>query len=152
MPERDQDTYINQRPDKNDDEAVDEEVKESFAEDQTLDYGSQKLQRDMNAHTGENPELSGGDVDADWRRADSVGEESVGGSVPTPDQDVVDEIGEATGVSYSDTEPLHTADKLDKRDKDRWELDPASSPDYQERVREEFKEPAKQKPKSKKKK
>src|SRR6185503_4276528 len=37
--------------------------------------------------------LTGGDVDADWQRAEASGEEAVGGSEPTPDQDVVDEIG-----------------------------------------------------------
>ncbi len=147
MAKQDRDAYDDKRTDKHDEEAMDEEVKESFAEDQTLDYGTQKLQGDLKAHTSESPELSGGDVDADWRRADDVGEESVGGSVPTPDQDIVDELGDAVGVTYSDTEPLHTADKLDKRDKNRWELDPASSPDYEERIREEFRE---EKPKEKK--
>jgi uncharacterized protein DUF6335 len=36
---------------------------------------------------GAGPRLSGGDVDADWQRAESTGEEAVGGSVATPDQD-----------------------------------------------------------------
>ncbi len=145
MPEKDKNKYIDQRSDKGDDDVIDEEVKESLEEDQNLDYGTRNLQRELRAHTDESPELSGGDVDADWQRADDVGEEAVGGSVSTPDQDVVDELGDAVGVTYSDTEPLHTADKLAKRDRDRWELDPASSPDYQERIREEFREPPKDK-------
>ena len=72
------------------------------------------------------PELSGGDVDAAWEQGDS-GEETVGGSAPTPDQDRVDEIGAAVGVTYDDAEPLH--DKLAERDHKRWELDPRSADD-----------------------
>jgi hypothetical protein len=70
------------------------------------------------------PRLSGGDVDADWRRADSVGEEAVGGSVTTPDQDVVDEIGRALGVEQeSDAEVVTSDEILRRRDRLRWHLD-----------------------------
>jgi hypothetical protein len=79
------------------------------------------------------PTLTGGDVDAGWEYAD-VGEETVGGSNPTPDQDIVDGLGEAVGVTYQDNEPLKFDEKLEKRDRARWELDPASSDDYQERL------------------
>lgn len=79
--------------------------------------------------------LTGGDVDAAWDEVD-VGEETVGGSTPTPDQDVVDDLGRAAGVTYSDTEPLRPEEKEMERDEKRWETDPASSPDYQERLRE----------------
>jgi hypothetical protein len=41
------------------------------------------------------------DVDANWQRADSETEEGVGGTVATPDQDVVDEIGRALGVEQA---------------------------------------------------
>ena len=78
MPEQDKDQYIHQRSDKGDDEVIDEEVQESLNEDQNLDYGARKSQRELGSFTDESPELSGGDVDADWRRADSVGEESAG--------------------------------------------------------------------------
>jgi hypothetical protein len=53
----------------------------------------------------------------------------VGGSAPTPDQDQVDEIGEAAGLTYEDDEPLHTSDKLEERDRHRWELNPESAED-----------------------
>jgi len=76
--------------------------------------------------------LAGGDIDAAWDRA-SVGEETVGGTTPTPDQDIVDEIGRAVGVGYEDAEPLHTTEKLERRDEQRWELHPASSEDFTER-------------------
>ncbi len=143
MAEQEKNDYINFRKDKGDDEAIDEEVKESFAEDQKRDYGSGDLKREMGQHTSESPKLSGGDVDAAWDAADEVGEEAVGGTTPTPDQDIVDELGEAVGLTYSDTEPLHTDDKLSDRERNRWELDPASDPEYQERIKEEFNDPPK---------
>ena len=86
--------------------------------------------------------LTGGDVDAAWDQAD-VGEETVGGSTPTPDQDVVDDLGRAAGVTYSDTEPLRPDEKVAVRDEKRWEIDPASAEDYPERVREMRRRPRK---------
>jgi hypothetical protein len=138
MPEQDTDKFINNRSDKDDGEAVDQEVQESLAEDQQLDYGSRQLKRRLAQHTDESPELSAGDVDAAWDKADDAGEEAVGGTTPTPDQDLVDEVGQAVGLTYSDTEPLHTDDKLSKREQDRWDLNPASDPEYEERIKEEF--------------
>ena len=58
----------------------------------------------------------------------------MGGSTPTPDQDVVDELGEALGITYNDGEELNTEDKLDARDQHRWELDPASQDDRDDDV------------------
>ena len=54
-------------------------------------------------------------------------------TTPTPDQDIVDDIGKALGVEYQDNEELKGSDKVVERDRHRWELDPASSEDYQER-------------------
>ena len=66
--------------------------------------------------------LTGGDVDADWQRADDVGEEAVGGSVPTPDQDRVDDLGRALGVPRApDEEVRASAEILEGRDRNRWE-------------------------------
>jgi hypothetical protein len=68
--------------------------------------------------------LTGGDVDADWRRADQVGEEAVGGSVATPDQDVVDELGKALGVPRAPDEEVRTSQEiLEERDRKRWEME-----------------------------
>ena len=79
------------------------------------------------------PALTSGDVDADWKRAEITGEETPGGSVATPDQDVVDLIGRAAGVVYADDEPLDFAEKIGQRDRNRWESDPASvDPDMRE--------------------
>ena len=114
----------------------DEEVKKEFEEAQRLGSGADLLKRELREHHSRTPELSGGDIDADWAGAD-VGDETVGGSAPTPDQDVVEEIGEALGVTYEDNEPLHTTEKVEERDRKRWELDPASSEDYNDRVNRE---------------
>jgi hypothetical protein len=77
--------------------------------------------------------LTGGDVDADFENAYFSGDEAPGGDNPTPDQEVVDDIGKALGVEYNDNEELKSSDKVSERDKHRWELDPASSEDYKDR-------------------
>lgn len=76
--------------------------------------------------------LTGGDVDANPEDADAVGEEAVGGTVATPDQDVIDELAAAVGIETDDRAYLRTADMLEQRDNRRWELDPQSSEDYEE--------------------
>jgi len=82
---------------------------------------------------GGNPVLTGGDIDAAWEQAATVGDEAIGGTAPTPDQDIVDEIGAAVGLEMDDHAFLRTTEILDQRDDRRWELDPTSSEDYQER-------------------
>ena len=98
--------------------------------------GRKRLQDAKEEHTETSPVLTGGDVDADWEDAYSVGDEAPGGDNPTPDQDRVDDIGKALGVTYDDNEELKASDKIADRDKHRWELDPASSEDYPDRDRE----------------
>lgn len=95
--------------------------------------GRRELRERYAEHTETSPALTAGDVDADWESAYSVGDEAPGGDNPTPDQDIVDDIGRAVGNEYQDTEELKGADKIVKRDRHRWELDPASSEDYDER-------------------
>jgi hypothetical protein len=85
------------------------------------------LEEELEEHHSQSPRLSGGDLDADWQRANHAGEETVGGSVATPDQDRVDELGDAVGLTYHDDEPLQGEEKLRKRDRNRWELNPASA-------------------------
>lgn len=114
----------------------DEEIKREFAEAQRFARGGELLRRELSEHHSKTPELSAGDIDAAWDLAD-VGEETVGGSSPTPDQDVVEEIGQAVGLTYEDNEPLRPLEKILERDRNRWELDPASSEDYKQRVNHE---------------
>ena len=77
--------------------------------------------------------VTGGDPDVGIEDAYFAGEEAPGGDNPTPDQDIVEDIGKALGVTYNDNEELKGADKLVERDKHRWELDPASSDDFKDR-------------------
>jgi len=118
------------------DQDLSREVLEEFVDAARQTSGSQLLLRELREHHSMSPELSGGDIDAAWDQAD-VGEETVGGSTPTPDQDVVDQLGEAVGLTYEDNEPLDTEKKVAKRDYRRWELDPASSEGYKMRVNHE---------------
>lgn len=107
----------------------DPDVLDDFAERQDLAGHSEDLLTSLREHTDKSPGISGTDIDANWERADQVGEEAAGGTVATPDQDIVEDLGEALGITYSDTERLATEDKLEARDQNRWELNPASADD-----------------------
>ena len=95
--------------------------------------GRRELHERFVEHTETSPAITGGDIDADWESAYSVGDEAPGGDSPTPDQDIVDDIGRAVGVEYEDNEELKGETKIKERDRKRWELDPASSEDYNDR-------------------
>jgi hypothetical protein len=95
--------------------------------------GRRAVQQRYADHNETSPALTAGDVDADWESAYSVGDEAPGGDNPTPDQDIVDDIGRAVGVEYQDNEELKGEEKIVRRDEHRWELDPASSEDWDDR-------------------
>jgi len=99
--------------------------------------GREELREARRDHTESSPRLTGGDVDANWASAFSTGDEAPGGDMPTPDQDVVEEIGSSLGVQYADDEELKAVDKIEQRDRHRWELDPASAEDYRDRGKKE---------------
>jgi hypothetical protein len=99
--------------------------------------GSAKLANELRNDPLADPNVTAGDVDANWANAQFSGEETPVGSTPTPDQSGVDEVGRSIGVTYEDTEPLKVGEKERSRDKRRWELDPASSDDYIDRTRNE---------------
>ena len=91
------------------------------------EVGARRLQQTLQQHKPTGPELTGGDLDADWQAAESVGDEAVGGHAPTPDQSVVDELGHAIGFDEKEGE-LHTLEeRAARRDHDRWELDRRSA-------------------------
>ncbi len=111
---------------------VDPEIEREFDEAQKLaGSGPTQLARKLHKHHSRTPLLSGGD--AEWDRSD-IGEESVGGQNPMPDQDIAEDLANAVGINYEDNEPLRSAEKLEERDRNRWEFDPASSEDYMDRV------------------
>lgn len=99
--------------------------------------GRAAIKQQRRAHTETGPDLTAGDIDADWEDAYQDGDEAPGGDNPTPDQDVVEEIGRALGVEYDDAEELKGSDKITERDKHRWEFDPASAEDYRDRNRKQ---------------
>lgn len=73
-------------------------------------------------HHSSSPADSGGDIDADWEDVNDSGAESVFGHNPTPDQSNVEENAHAMGIDYEDNEPLDFLEKIEKRDRDRYEL------------------------------
>jgi hypothetical protein len=95
--------------------------------------GRAELEQSRQLHGAMTRGITGGDVDVNLEQAYFTGDETPGGNNPTPDQDVVDDIGRAIGVEYQDNEELRSSDKVADRDKHRWELDPASAEDYKER-------------------
>lgn len=74
-------------------------------------------------NTAASPRDAGGDLDADWEDVNDSGSETVAGDNPTPDQSLVEENANAIGVSFEDNEELEFIDKIEKRDRDRFELD-----------------------------
>ncbi len=81
------------------------------------------------------PELTGGDIDADWRRAAMSGEEAPGGGQPTPDQDLVDDAAAALGVEEDIRSPLHgVAETMIERDRRRWDLEEEASAEAEGRT------------------
>ena len=68
--------------------------------------GRAELAEKLREHHGHDADITGGDVDVDVEDAYFTGDEAPGGDNPTPDQDIVDDIGKALGVEYQDNEEL----------------------------------------------
>lgn len=77
-------------------------------------------------HHSSSPADSGGDIDALWEEVNSSGSEAVFGHNPTPDQSDVEENAHAMGIDFEDNEPLDFVAKMEKRDKDRYEMNERS--------------------------
>ena len=76
----------------------------------------------LNENHAASPADSGGDIDAEWEDVNDSGAETVFGHNPTPDQSDVEENAHAMGIDYEDNEPLDILEKIEKRDRDRYEL------------------------------
>ena len=83
----------------------------------------QELLERIREHHSSSPADSGGDIDAEWEDVSDSGAESVFGHNPTPDQSDVEENAHAMGVNFEDNEPLDRLEKMEKRDRNRFELD-----------------------------
>jgi len=77
-------------------------------------------------NTAASPRDAGGDLDANWEDVNESGSETVAGDNPTPDQSMVEENAQAVGVSYEDNEELEFIEKIEKRDRNRFELEEGS--------------------------
>lgn len=75
------------------------------------------------------PSDAGGDLDASWESVNDDGTESVSGDNPTPDQSDVEENAHAIGLNFEDNEELDAIEKINRRDRRRFELDPRSKTD-----------------------
>lgn len=80
-----------------------------------------QLAHRLRNNTAASPKESGGDLDASWEDVNESGSESVGGDNPTPDQSMVEENANAVGVNFEDNEELEFLDKIERRDRDRFE-------------------------------
>jgi hypothetical protein len=85
-----------------------------------------QLAQRLRNNTASSPQDAGGDLDATWEDVNDSGEESVAGDNPTPDQSDVEENAHAVGVNFEDNEELDVLDKIERRDRSRFELDPLS--------------------------
>ena len=85
-----------------------------------------QLAQRLRNNTAASPRDAGGDLDAAWEDVNETGSETVAGDNPTPDQSNVEENAFAVGVSFEDNEELEFEEKIEKRDRDRFELDESS--------------------------
>jgi uncharacterized protein DUF6335 len=75
-------------------------------------------------------EILAGDPDDEMLANEYNGENTPGGSSPTPDQNEVDEIGRAYGLQDEDSGELHSGGEvLERRDRHRSELSPPAKPE-----------------------
>jgi hypothetical protein len=112
--------YFSNNPDYIPDPEIEEFMEEEISRaPKDPDLLAQRIRQ----HTEASPEDAGGDLDAKWEDVDDSGDESVAGDNPTPDQSDVEENAHAVGVNYEDNEELRFIEKIDKRDRDRFELD-----------------------------
>ncbi len=106
---------------------ADEEIQNLMnAEIHDAPKAPQNLRNSLREHHSSSPADSGGDIDADWADVNSTGSESVGGHNPTPDQSDVEENAHALGIDFQDNEPLDLLEKMEKRGRNRRELDESS--------------------------
>ncbi|HYO64075.1 MAG TPA: DUF6335 family protein [Pyrinomonadaceae bacterium] len=105
------------------DPEIEQFMEEEIARAPTDTHG---LAERLRNNTAASPQDAGGDIDASWEDVNDSGTESVAGDNPTPDQSDVEENAHAVGVNFEDNEELEFIEKIDRRDRQRFELDPRS--------------------------
>ncbi len=116
-------SYLSNDPDFVPDPEIEEFMEEEIAR---APKDPEHLAHRLRNNTAASPLDAGGDVDAAWEGVNDDGTESPVGDNPTPDQSVVEENASAVGVSFEDNEELDILDKIERRDRQRFELDPRS--------------------------
>lgn len=100
------------------------------------DTGKNEIIDESQMAPGTGIDPTAGDIETDPYQARVLGEEAVGGLTPTPEQDITENLQIAAGIEAAPKEPVQTTDKLHRRDDSRWQLDPESSEDYEQRQEE----------------
>ena len=118
--------YLSNNPDFVPNPEIEEFMEEEIAR---APKDPEQLAQRLRNNTSSSPRDAGGDLDATWEDVNESGEESVGGDNPTPDQSLVEENANAMGVNFEDNEELEFIDKIDRRDRDRFELEENSKAD-----------------------
>jgi hypothetical protein len=112
--------YISNNPDFVPDPEIEELMEEEILR---APKDPELLAHRLRNNTAASPSDAGGDLDASWEDVNETGSETVAGDNPTPDQSNVEENALAVGVSFEDNEELEFEEKIEKRDRDRFELD-----------------------------
>jgi len=115
--------YLSNNPDHVPDPAIEKFMEEEIAH---APRDTNSLAERLRQNTSASPADSGGDLDATWEDSEGSGTETVSGDNPTPDQSDTELNAQAVGVTYEDNEELEFIDKIDRRDRNRYELDPRS--------------------------
>ena len=115
--------YLSNNPDYVPDPDIEEFMEEEISR---APKDPEHLAQRLRNNTAASPSDAGGDPDASWEDVNDSGTESVAGDNPTPDQSLVEENARAVGVSFEDNEELDVVDKIERRDRDRYELDERS--------------------------
>lgn len=118
--------YLSNNPDYVPDPEIEEFMEEEISR---APKDPEQLAHRLRDNTAASPRDAGGDPDADWEDVNSSGSETIAGDNPTPDQSIVEENASAIGMTYEDNEELDLLDKIQRRDRDRYELDERSKAD-----------------------
>lgn len=120
MPENELEFYENEEPVS---ERMQNEIDEEIA---SVPTAPGELYERLKENNAASPADSGGDIDADWEEGNTSGAEAVFGHNPTPDQSDVEANAHAMGIDFQDNEPLDLVEKMERRDRDRYELNESS--------------------------
>lgn len=118
--------YLSNNPDFVPDPAIEEFMQEEISR---APKDPELLAQRLRNNTAASPSDAGGDLDAVWEEVNDSGTETFSGDNPTPDQSLVEENAHAVGLNYEDNEQLDLLDKIQRRDRDRYELDERSKTD-----------------------